>query len=128
VIDVIRLGKRARYQLISLKRKTGINNWNILCRWAFALSISEKSRPRDLHQPLDGGVEMTWHTFAGEYEEIFEALIRQRCLNDGLEANAEDIQSQLRRHIYRGIGYLAVASRVSNIKDLVNFGEKRAQT
>ncbi|MBO4551966.1 MAG: leucine-rich repeat protein, partial [Candidatus Methanomethylophilaceae archaeon] len=32
----------------------------------------------------DSNVEMTWLTFAGEYHEIYEEMIRVRCLKDGL--------------------------------------------
>ena len=118
MIDTIRLGGRARNQLISLKRKTGIENWNILCRWAFTLSINEESRPRSVDQPLDGGIEMTWHTFAGEYDAIYEALLLQRCANDGIDVTPSELSKQLRQHLYRGIGYLAAGKRINNIADL----------
>lgn len=118
MIDTIRLGKRARNQLIGLKRRTGIENWNILCRWAFTLSIAEKSQPRDSNQPLDGGVEMTWHTFAGEYDEIYEALLKQRCSDDGVATDSEELQRALRRHLHRGIGYLAARNRINNVADM----------
>ena len=121
MIDAIRLGGRARSQLISLKRKTGIENWNVLCRWAFALSINEESRPRNIDQPLDGGIEMAWHTFAGEYDEIYEALLIQRCLDDGLDATPAEMNRQLRQHLYRGIGYLAAGKRIKNIVDLAQL-------
>lgn len=121
MIDTIRLGKRARNQLIGLKRRTGIENWNILCRWAFTLSIAEKSRPRNSNQPLDGGIEMTWHTFAGEYNEIYEALLRQRCIDDGLATNLEELQKTLRHHLHRGIGYLAARNRIKNIVDMTGL-------
>ncbi|WP_435947067.1 DndE family protein [Dryocola sp. BD586] len=32
-IDNVRLSEKAKQQLITLKRRTGIENWNVLCRW-----------------------------------------------------------------------------------------------
>ena len=33
-VEHIRLSKQAKNQLIKLKRVTGIEHWNVLCRWA----------------------------------------------------------------------------------------------
>jgi DNA sulfur modification protein DndE len=103
---------------MTLKRKTGIPNWNVLCRWAFVLSIKEPSRPRQVSDPLEGGVEMTWRTFGGDYADIYEALLKARCLSDEHELTPSDLSRQLRQHIYRGIGYLATSNRIANVADL----------
>ena len=121
MLESIRLGKRAKNQLVSLKRKTGISNWNILCRWAFVLSIAEPSRPRRVTESLDEGVEMTWRTFGGEYTEIYEALLTKRCIDDGVPLSPTDMSQQFRFHVYRGIGYLAAGKRISNIGDLATL-------
>ena len=118
MIDSIRLGSRAKNQLTTLKRKTGIPNWNVLCRWAFVLSIREPSRPRQVSDPLEGGVEMTWRTFGGDYADIYEALIKARCVVDEYELTPSELSQQLRQHIYRGIGYLATSNRITNVADL----------
>lgn len=118
MIESIRLGSRAKNQLTSLKRKTGIPNWNVLCRWAFVLSVREPSRPRQVSDPLEGGVEMAWRTFGGDYSDIYEALLKARCLVDEHELTPSELSRQLRQHIYRGIGYLASSKHVTNIADL----------
>lgn len=121
MIESIRLGKRAKNQLVTLKRKTGIPNWNTLCRWAFVLSIREPSRPRQVSDPLEGGVEMTWRTFGGDQADIYEALLRSRCLTDGRKLTPVELSKQLRQHIYRGIGYLATSNRIGNVSDLAGL-------
>ena len=121
MIDSIRLGKRAKNQLISLKRKTGIPNWNVLCRWAFVLSIREPSRPRQVSDPLEGGVEMTWRTFGGDHADIYEAILKARCLNDEHEITPTELSRQLRQHIYRGIGYLASSNRIANVAEMAKI-------
>ena len=42
-IDHIRFSQQAKDQLIKFKRVTGIEHWNILCRWALCVSLAEDS-------------------------------------------------------------------------------------
>ena len=42
----IRLSNVEKNRLSRLKRKTGLSQWNILCRWAFCLSLAEKAYPQ----------------------------------------------------------------------------------
>ena len=121
MIESLRLGSRAKNQLVTLKRKTGIQNWNVLCRWAFVMSLREPSRPRQVNESLEGGVEMTWRTFGGDYADIYEGLLKSRLQLDGLEATSGELTQQLRRHIYRGIGYLAATNKVADIADLTSI-------
>lgn len=55
----IRLSSQAKEQLIRLKTRTGISQWNILCRWAFCLSLAEPTPPTPVEIPADSNVEMT---------------------------------------------------------------------
>lgn len=48
IIKQVRLSQQAKDQLSRLKGKTGIKNWNILCRWALCYSLSEKTLPTDI--------------------------------------------------------------------------------
>ena len=68
-VKQIRLSLQARDQLIRLKSRTGIQQWNILCRWAFGLSLRETTPPTPVDIPSDSNVEMTWHVFGGEHHE-----------------------------------------------------------
>ncbi|HEY3364926.1 MAG TPA: DNA sulfur modification protein DndE [Symbiobacteriaceae bacterium] len=101
------LSNQAKEQLARLKGKTGIKNWNVLCRWALCLSLRSPNPPPDINHPADSNVEMSWETFAGEYQELYAALLVQRCLNDGLGSDPEVLARQFRLHLHRGIGYLA---------------------
>ena len=44
-IEHIRISRTARDQLITLKRRTGIMHWNVLCRWALCRSLAEPAPP-----------------------------------------------------------------------------------
>ncbi len=111
-IEHIRLSKQAREQLIRIKRYTGIEHWNVLCRWAFCRSLAEVSVPPPARIPADSNVEMSWKVFGGRYHEIYLALLRERCLRDGLGVDDELLASQFRLHLHRGIAYLASDRRL----------------
>lgn len=106
-IEHIRLSKQAREQLIRLKRYTGIEHWNVLCRWAFCRSLAEPSVPPPARIPADSNVEMSWRVFGGRHHELYMALLKERCLRDGLEIEDDVLAGQFRLHLHRGIAYLA---------------------
>jgi DNA sulfur modification protein DndE len=118
-LETIRISKQGRDQLITLRRRTGITNWNVLCRWAFCLSVTEPSPPRHEKVPADSPVEMSWHTFGGENESVYMALLKQRCRKDGMDVSSETLATQFRLHLHRGIGYLAGDPNLKGITDLI---------
>jgi DNA sulfur modification protein DndE len=106
-IDRIKLSQSAKDQLTKLKRNTKIDQWNILCRWAFCRSLAEPSIPSPVPIPQDSNVEMTWRVFGGDIADILLIALKQRCHNDGLPLDKETLATQFRLHLHRGIGYLA---------------------
>jgi len=121
IVKQIRLSNKAKEQLIRIKGKTGIQNWNVLCRWALCLSLSEPSIPPDMEIPADSNVEMSWHVFGGEYHELYEALIKQRCLNDGLGNDPTTLAKYFRLHLHRGISYLSATNYIRSCSDLLQL-------
>ena len=122
-IKQIRLSSQARDQLIRLKSRTGIQQWNTICRWAFCLSLRETTPPTPVDIPADSNVEMTWHVFGGEYHELYHALPVERCAADGLEPTPETLARQFRLHLHRGISYLATPNKIRSIGDLLHLAE-----
>ncbi|MCA9201245.1 MAG: DNA sulfur modification protein DndE [Planctomycetales bacterium] len=121
-IKQIRLSSQAKDQLVRLKSRTGISQWNILCRWAFCVSLAEATPPTPVEIPADSNVEMSWHVFGGELHELYAALLHQRCEMDGVDtADATAVNRQFRLHLHRGIGYLATPNRIRSIMDLVSI-------
>ena len=118
-IDQIRLNKKAREQLMRLKRFTGIEHWNTLCRWAFCESLADAAVPPRLGQEKTGAIEMSWRVFAGDFNDVCAALFfqwrRKNCSNSELD-NADLI----RRHIQRGLGILE-SKKISKVEKL--FGD-----
>jgi DNA sulfur modification protein DndE len=120
-IKQVRLSSQAKEQLIRLKTRTGIQQWNILCRWALCLSLREPTPPTPIEIPADSNVEMTWHVFGGEQHELYMALLKERCVRDGLDTSTETLNRQLRLHLHRGIGYLATPNKIRSVGDLVSL-------
>ena len=111
-LDHIRVSRQAREQLIRLKRYTGIEQWNILCRWAFCRSLSEPSVPPPARIVTDSNVEMSWRVFGGQHQALYLALLKERCMRDGLGTDGDMLETQFRLHLHRGIAYLAADRRI----------------
>jgi len=118
-VDNIKLSRSAKEQLARLKRKTGIDQWNILCRWAFCLSLAEETIPGGQVPPADGPVEMTWRVFGGQYQEVYAALLKERCVRDGLGASKDVLAKQFRMHVHRGIARLHGERSLETVGDLL---------
>jgi len=118
-IEHIRISQQAKDQLIKLKRVTGIEHWNVLCRWAFCLSLAEQSVPPQSRIPADSNVEMSWKVFGGRYADLYMALLKERCVRDGLGTDPDVLAQQFRLHLHRGISYLAGNRELRKIDDLV---------
>lgn len=118
-IEHIRLSQQAKDQLIKLKRVTGIEHWNVLCRWALCLSLAEQTVPPASKIPADSNVEMSWKVFGGRHADLYMALLRERCVRDGLGTDPEIVAQQFRLHLHRGISYLAGNRDLRRIDDLL---------
>ena len=106
-VESVRVSPQGRDQLIKLKRQTGIEHWNVLCRWALCCSLREKVVPPRPATSMDGGVEMSWKVFAGENSDPLAAVIFQRAAADGFADSPDGAALCLRAHLHRGLGYMA---------------------
>ncbi|MBW4574453.1 MAG: DNA sulfur modification protein DndE [Aphanothece sp. CMT-3BRIN-NPC111] len=127
-LNTIKLSQTAKDQLTKLKRLTKIDQWNILCRWAFCRSLAEPTIPSPDPIPTipspdptitGSNVEMTWRVFGGEISDILVIALKQRCHNDGLGTDKETLATQFRLHLHRGIGYLSGDPNIKKIEDLI---------
>lgn len=122
MIEHVKVSAAGKSQLGRLKGKTGIENWNILCRWAFCVSFSERTAPRDTGINKDSvAIEMTWKTFGGEYSEVYLALLKFGCKSLGMEVSRENMEALLWLHIHRGLGYL-MSEKDKSIENLIRKG------
>lgn len=124
IMKQIRLSQRSKEKLSRLKGKTGIKNWNILCRWALCYSLSEKTIPTDIEIPTDSNLEMSWYTFGGEYSDLYDALIRAWCIEMGLPTDDATLQKYFHLNLERGIAHLSGTGFIKSLDDLVALAVK----
>jgi len=122
IVRQIRLSNHAKERLSRLKGKTGIKNWNVLCRWAYCYSLKENTIPTPENIDGDSNVEMSWYTFAGEYSDLYEALIIAWCKKMDIPTDNETMAKYIKMHIERGISYLSGTNFIRELDDLLRLG------
>ena len=127
MIETVRVSEKAKNQLVTLKRRTGIQNWNVLCRWAFCLSLAETSRLPEENIVADSSVEMTWKTFAGGRDELYWGLLVLRAKRDGVSLDKESLAKYFKLHLHRGIAYLNSSTKVKSIEGLARLVVEQPQ-
>lgn len=105
-IDRIRLTAVAKNQLITLKRKTGINHYNTLCRYAFCLSLATEAIPPSENFNFNGGIDIDWRTFTGGHEVLYINILLLQVHNAGIAIDANEVKNFLTGHIHRGLSFL----------------------
>ena len=123
-IKQVHVSQQAKDQLSRLKGKTGIKNWNILCRWALLYSLSEYTIPTNIPLLSDSNLEMSWLTFGGEYYEIYDALVKAWCIRMGLPSDEQTIIKYFRLNLERGMAHLCGTGFIKNIDDLLELAVK----
>ena len=118
----LRLDYKNKHNLYTLRRRTKIETMNILCRWAFCISLTNSDRPRDLTNKSNSnssekGIEIRWETFSGGHGDVYLALLKQRCIQDKLKLSEVNLRKTLKLHVERGLGYLL--SDIKNINQLI---------
>ena len=122
MIRSLHLSSQALEQVSRIKRHTGLKTNNVICRWALCISLAEKSCPAKQVFEFDstGRGEIAWETFSGEYGAVYISLLKQRCLEDGLEPNEDNLRDQFMLHVHRGLGYLLGNGTAASIEQLAS--------
>ena len=118
-VEVLRCSDQGRDVLIKLKRQTGMEHWNELCRIAYFYSLANVKKPV-MYQPYGSvGLEIDWKVFSGNYSHELISLTLLRAAQH--EINIEDvneISEYFRAHLERGIRSL---QGVSSLKELFSL-------
>jgi DNA sulfur modification protein DndE len=114
-LDRIRLSQQTKDQLSRLKRVTGMEQWNMICRWGFCISIADSNNPPNSKIPTDSNIEMEWETFAGEHSSVYWGFLLQRAKQEGIEPTKQNLLNLLRKHITRGIAHLTARREITDI-------------
>lgn len=106
MIERIRLNAAARNQLATLKRRTGIEHNNAICRHALCISLANPSVPPEETFSTGGGVEIDWRTFTGGQDALYLNLLAVRLSSERRRVTEELIRQTLLLHVHRGLSYL----------------------
>ena len=102
-----------------VKRRTGLEHWNEICRIAICRSLSNRTPPPKFTSGGESPIEMEWKTFAGDISSELSALILLRAYTDGIDIHSKDaLAGYFRAHLERGIGTL---QNVRSIAEMVNL-------
>ena len=121
IVKHFKLSQPEKDRLIRIKAKTGIQNWNVLCRWALCWSLAESSIPGGIDPLSDSNVEMSWSTFGGEYQDVYDSVFRERCRLDNIEPDPQSIAKYFRLHLQRGINALSARTGPKDIAGLLEL-------
>jgi DNA sulfur modification protein DndE len=74
-IEVVRLSQSDKDLLTKIKRKTGVDSWNVLCRWALTVALAQPNAVYVKCPEKRDSVEIKWDTFAGKNNSIYRGIL-----------------------------------------------------
>ena len=118
-IDTVKTTTNTKNILARIKSRTGIQNWNTICRWGFCHSLKQNTLPRLIDEKFDG-VEMTYETFSGKYSDIYLALLINNLKAHNTPINLTNLNRYLKAHINRGVNIL-YSFKIKNVKNMLSL-------
>ncbi len=103
--ETIRISQIGKAHLLKIRKLTGLDNWNTICRLCLMYSLANETRPEKKSRAEYSNIEISWKTFCGSYQASIETLARLR--------GVEDVQSEIERG-------LAQIARVNNLLELIS--------
>lgn len=114
----VRFSSKSQTVLSLLKGKTGLPI-NILARYGICLSLRDKTIPNaDIYD--ENGMDLSLHVLFGEYDQMFDIIMRQRLENDKLDYDKYS-DRMLRAHLNRGANMLY--PRIDDLEDFAKLME-----
>ena len=104
-LDTLRTTTNLKNILSRIKGITGIQYWNVLCRWGLSLSLKQKKLPRLVDEKLDG-VEIDFDVFVGKNKNIYTQLLINNLRKNKIEINRDNAYKYLIAHVNRGINII----------------------
>jgi DNA sulfur modification protein DndE len=119
-VDSIRLSQADRDRLIRIKRFTGIESWNVLCRWALLLGLKARKGEVDELEEGRDALEIKWDTFAGPQSRILIQLI-QWCYHHRRGAKNVSLSQFVHGRLAHGILIISKPGTVQNVTSLATL-------
>ena len=119
-MERVKLTSTARNQLATIKRRTGIEHNNAICRHALCLSLANPSVPPDENFAFAGGLEIDWRTLSGGQDDLYTNLLIVRLLSEGKRISEESIRQTFLLHVHRGLSYLVARREEDLLSELAD--------
>ena len=107
MIERVKLTAAAKQQLITLKRRTGIEHYNTICRHALVVSLSNPAPAPPENLQFANGLEIDWDVFTGGCGNVYLNLLFVRTAQEGYPCTDIQVRQTLSSHVHRGLSYLA---------------------
>lgn len=118
-VEHVRVSAKAKDLLIKIKRNTGLEHWNEICRIALCQSLANRNPPQKFEKELDSNIDIEWKTFAGDFSNEISALFWQRVSREAINiADKSAVSFYFKSHLERGISSL---QNVKSLNDLLNY-------
>jgi len=118
-VEHVRLSAKGREILIKVKRRTGLEHWNEICRVALCSSLANPNPPPKITSIGESSIDMEWKTFAGTFQEELAALTIIKAQADGIDIKDRTaLAIYFRSHIERG---LLLLQNIRNIYDIYHI-------
>ena len=78
-VEHVRVSAKSKEILIRVKRYTGLEHWNEICRVALCKSLSNPTPPQKSGNSSESAIDIEWKTFSGLYNEELSALFYLRA-------------------------------------------------
>ena len=115
-IETLRTTTNIKNLLTRIKGVTGIQYWNVICRWGLCLSIKQSTLPRLIQEKLDG-IEIDYDVFVGKNKTIYTQLLINDLQKHKIEINKENLYKYLYAHVNRGVSII-YNYKMKSISDL----------
>jgi DNA sulfur modification protein DndE len=106
IIERVKISAAGKQQLSTLKRRTGIEHYNVICRHALCASLANATKVPAEALQFSGGLEIDWKTFAGEAEATLTNLLVVRAVVEEGDSSPTTVRALLQAHLHRGLAYL----------------------
>ena len=106
IIERVRISAAGKQQLSTLKRRTGIEHYNVICRHALCASLANATRVPAEALQYSGGLEIDWKTFAGDADATLTNFLILRAMAEEGDPSPLAVRNALQAHLHRGLAYL----------------------
>lgn len=124
-VEHVRVSAKGKDMLIKIKRNTGLEHWNEICRIALFQSLANPVKPTMVDKSNDSSIDMDWKTFAGAVTDQLTAVFYLTAYKHDIDFTKRDIVSEyFRNHLERGIIALQNVKSLQDILQNINLNSR----